>query len=153
MVLPTLDNFISNEHVKPTLGTYFDTFEPARGVPHAQIPNSTQEDVERAYEAAAAAFPSWSKTSRADRANIFYKIADLIDARKEEFAQAESKDQGKPVELARTVDIPRAAHNFRFFAGRILHTVEEAGELAGVGLSYTQRMPIGVAGLISPWNL
>ncbi|KAG0221392.1 aldehyde dehydrogenase-like protein 8 family, member A1 [Mortierella sp. GBAus27b] len=153
MALPTLDNFINNEHTKPALGTYFDTFEPARGLPHAKIPNSTKEDVERAYEAAAAAFPGWSKTSRADRARMLYRIADLIDARKEEFAQAESKDQGKPVELARTVDIPRAAYNFRFFAGQILHSMEEAGELPGVGLSYTQRMPIGVAGLISPWNL
>lgn len=153
MVLLTLDNFINNEHVKPAQGTYFDTYEPARGVVHARIPNSNKDDVERAYEAAAAAFPSWSKTSRADRAKLLYKIADLIDARHEEFAYAESKDQGKPVELAKTVDIPRAAYNFRFFAGRILHAVEEAGDLPGVGLSYTQRMPIGVAGLISPWNL
>ncbi|KAF9362353.1 Aldehyde dehydrogenase 8 member A1 [Mortierella sp. NVP85] len=153
MVLLTLDNFINNEHVKPALSTYFDTFEPARGVPHARIPNSTKDDVERAYEAAAAAFPGWSRTSRADRAKLLYKIADLIDARLEEFAYAESKDQGKPVELAKAVDIPRASYNFRFFAGRILHAVEEAGDLPGVGLSYTQRMPIGVAGLISPWNL
>ncbi|KAG0260073.1 hypothetical protein BG011_002144 [Mortierella polycephala] len=153
MSLLTIENFINNEHVKPSEGSYFDTFEPARGVAHALIPNSSKADVELAYKAASAAFPSWSKTSREERAKILYRIADLIEARLEEFAQAESKDQGKPVELAKTVDIPRAASNFRFFAGRILHAVEEAGELAGIGFSYTQRMPIGVAGLISPWNL
>ncbi|KAG0289217.1 Aldehyde dehydrogenase 8 member A1 [Dissophora globulifera] len=153
MQLLAIDNFINNEHVPPIHDSYFDTFEPARGAPHAKIPNSSKDDVERAYEAAAAAFPGWSKTSRAERASILYKIADLIDARREEFAQAESKDQGKPVELARIVDIPRAASNFRFFAGKILHSLEEAGDLPGVGFSYTQRMPIGVAGLISPWNL
>lgn len=153
MSLTTIDNFINNEFVKPTEGAYFDTFNPAHGVPHAQIPDSTKPDVDLAYKAASAAFPSWSKTSKTERARILYKIADLIDARQDEFARAESKDQGKPISLAKTVDIPRAAYNFRFFAGRILHSVEEAAELDGVGLNYTQRMPIGVAGLISPWNL
>ncbi|KAG0338538.1 hypothetical protein BG000_003788 [Podila horticola] len=148
-----LDNFINNEHVKPVHGHYFDTFDPARGIPHAKIPDSTKEDVDLAFAAASKAFKTWSKTSRIERARIMNKIADLIESRLDEFARAESKDQGKPVELARTVDIPRAAHNFRFFAGRILHSVDEAADLAGVGFSYSQRMPIGVAGLISPWNL
>ncbi|KAG0350773.1 hypothetical protein BG005_009687 [Podila minutissima] len=148
-----LDNFINNEHVKPVHGHYFDTFDPARGIPHAKIPDSTKEDVDLAFAAASKAFKTWSKTSRIERARIMNKIADLIESRLDEFARAESKDQGKSVELARTVDIPRAAHNFRFFAGRILHSVDEAADLAGVGFSYSQRMPIGVAGLISPWNL
>ncbi|KAF9971647.1 Aldehyde dehydrogenase 8 member A1, partial [Actinomortierella ambigua] len=149
----TINNFINNEHVPPVSGNYFDTYEPAKGTPHAHIPDSTKADVDLAFEAASKAFPGWSTTSRAQRAAIMYRIADLIEARLDEFARAESKDQGKPVELARTVDIPRAAANFRFFAGRILHAVEEAGELPGVGFSYVQRMPVGVAGLISPWNL
>ncbi|KAF9404008.1 hypothetical protein BGZ94_004407, partial [Podila epigama] len=121
-----LDNFINNEHRPPVQGRYFDTFEPARGIPHAHIPDSTKEDVDLAFAAASAAYKSWSKTSRTERSRIMYKIADLIEARLDEFARAESKDQGKPVELARTVDIPRAAYNFRFFAGRILHAVDEA---------------------------
>lgn len=148
-----LDNFINNEHVKPVHGRYFDTFDPARGIPHAKIPDSTKEDVDLAFAAASKALKTWSKTSKVERARIMNKIADLIESRLDEFAHAESKDQGKPVELARTIDIPRAAHNFRFFAGRILHSVDEAGDLAGIGFSYSQRMPIGVAGLISPWNL
>ncbi|KAG0351922.1 hypothetical protein BGZ54_003049, partial [Gamsiella multidivaricata] len=153
MTLVTINNFVNNEYVPPTQGKYFDTFDPARGVPHGKVPDSSKEDVELAYKAASAAFPSWSKTSRPDRAKVLYKIADLIEARLEEFALAESTDQGKPVELAKTVDIPRAAYNFRFFAGRILHSVDEAADLVNIGFSYSQRMPIGVAGLISPWNL
>ncbi|KAG0338984.1 Aldehyde dehydrogenase 8 member A1 [Podila humilis] len=149
----TFDNFINNEHVQPVHAKYFDTFDPSKGIPHAKIPDSTKEDVDLAYAAASAAFKSWSRTSRAERARLLNKIADHIEARLDEFAEAESKDQGKPVALARTVDIPRAVHNFRFFAGRILQATDEASDLAGVGLSYTQRMPIGVAGLISPWNL
>ncbi|KAG0267754.1 Aldehyde dehydrogenase 8 member A1 [Actinomortierella ambigua] len=149
----TINNFINNEHVPPVSGQYFDTYEPAKGTPHAHIPDSTPADVDLAFAAASTAFQTWSKTPRAQRAAILYRIADLIDARLDEFARAESKDQGKPVELARTVDIPRAASNFRFFAGRILHGVEESGDLAGVGFSYVQRMPVGVAALISPWNL
>lgn len=84
------------------------------------------------------------------------KIADLIEAQFDEFAEAESKDQGKPVLLARTVDIPRACLNFRFFASTIISSSAEnrADVLANVGaLNYTIRSPIGVAGLISPWNL
>lgn len=84
------------------------------------------------------------------------KIADLIEAQFDEFAEAESKDQGKPVLLARTVDIPRACLNFRFFASTIISSSAEnrADVLENVGaLNYTIRSPIGVAGLISPWNL
>ncbi|KAF9438110.1 Aldehyde dehydrogenase 8 member A1 [Entomortierella beljakovae] len=153
MTESTIENFINNEYVKPIQNMYFDTFEPARGAPYAQLPDSTKEDVELAYEAAAAAFPGWSKAGAPQRSRILNKIADLIESRLDEFAAAESKDQGKPVELAKTVDIPRAIYNFRFFAGAILHNLDEAGELPGVGLSYSQRMPIGVVGLISPWNL
>ncbi|KAF9924539.1 Aldehyde dehydrogenase 8 member A1 [Linnemannia zychae] len=153
MELTTINNFINNEFVEPSDGNYFDTFNPSVGAPHARIPDSTAADVELAYTNASAAFRIWSKTTKAERAQIMYRIADLIDARQDEFARAESMDQGKPISLAKTVDIPRAAYNFRFFAGQILHTVDEAAELDGVGYSYTQRMPIGVAGLISPWNL
>lgn len=71
----------------------------------------------------------------------------------EEFAEAESRDQGKPVSLARTVDIPRVSSNFRFFASAILHHEERATDMDGVAMNYTVRKPAGIAGLISPWNL
>ncbi|KAF9900603.1 hypothetical protein BX616_002550 [Lobosporangium transversale] len=152
MTILTIDNFINNEYVKPSRGLYLDSLEPARAITFAKVPDSTKEDLELAYKAAAAAFPAWSKTTKEHRAKIMYKIADLIESRLDEFAQAESKDQGKPVEVAKTMDMPRVLANFRFFAGSILHSREHATEALGA-LSYTQRVPIGVAALISPWNL
>jgi aminomuconate-semialdehyde dehydrogenase len=68
----------------------------------------------------------------------------------EEFAAAESNDQGKTVSFARAVDIPRAVYNFRFFADHILYAEEKAAMLDGLAMSYVQRWPVGVAGLISP---
>jgi acyl-CoA reductase-like NAD-dependent aldehyde dehydrogenase len=70
-----------------------------------------------------------------------------------EFAAAESRDQGKPLTLATAVDIPRAVYNFRYFAGRIQYWEDKKTDLDGVAISYTQHMPVGVCGLISPWNL
>jgi acyl-CoA reductase-like NAD-dependent aldehyde dehydrogenase len=76
-----------------------------------------------------------------------------LEARLDEFAAAESQDQGKPITLAKTVDIPRACLNFRFFAGAILHHQESAADMDGTAANYTIRTAAGVAGLISPWNL
>jgi aminomuconate-semialdehyde/2-hydroxymuconate-6-semialdehyde dehydrogenase len=96
------------------------------------------------------AFPAWSRTTAEHRAKIINKIADLIEENLEEFAEAESRDQGKTVTLARTMDIPRAVSNFRFFASAILHHEESSTTIEGA-INYTIRSPIGVAGLISPW--
>ncbi|KAJ3415031.1 Aldehyde dehydrogenase 8 member A1 [Chytridiales sp. JEL 0842] len=117
------------------------------------VPDSTSPDVDAAVESATKAFPGWSQTTRAERSRLMMKVADLLEARLEEFAIAESRDQGKPISLARTVDIPRAVHNFRFFASYILHMGEKKTDLDGVAINYVQRVPVGVAGLISPWNL
>jgi acyl-CoA reductase-like NAD-dependent aldehyde dehydrogenase len=96
----------------------------------------------------------WSKMSPKQRSHLLLKIADAIEERLEEFAEAESRDQGKPVWLAKKVDIPRAVHNFRFFGTAILHTLGTSTILSEVqATNYTCRSPVGVAGLISPWNL
>jgi aminomuconate-semialdehyde/2-hydroxymuconate-6-semialdehyde dehydrogenase len=71
----------------------------------------------------------------------------------DEFVQAESKDNGKPISLAAHVDIPRAVSNFHFFATAILHFASESHEMVGEGINYTLRKPIGIVGCISPWNL
>ncbi|XP_077990026.1 2-aminomuconic semialdehyde dehydrogenase-like isoform X2 [Glandiceps talaboti] len=82
------------------------------------------------------------------------KIADVLESQLDEFAKAESRDQGKPVSLARTVDIPRAVYNFRFFSSSILYKTNCSTLMEDRGcLNYTMQIPIGVAGLISPWNL
>ncbi len=91
--------------------------------------------------------------SAADRSRILLRIADLIERDLEKLARAESIDTGKPLSLARNLDIPRAASNFRFFATAILHTENEAHVTDGVAFNYTLRQPRGIAGLISPWNL
>ena len=81
------------------------------------------------------------------------RVADRIEHRLEELALAESKDNGKPLKVARTVDIPRAVDNFRFFASAILHDSSEIHDLGDNGFNYTLRRPVGVVACISPWNL
>ncbi|OLE68036.1 MAG: 2-hydroxymuconic semialdehyde dehydrogenase, partial [Bacteroidetes bacterium 13_1_20CM_4_60_6] len=127
--------------------------EPATGKPYSLVPDSDARDVEMAVAAAEQAFPAWSKTPAADRSRILLRIADLIERDLEKLARAESIDTGKPLSLARSLDIPRAASNFRFFATAILHTENEAHVTDDVAFNYTLRQPRGIAGLISPWNL
>jgi aminomuconate-semialdehyde/2-hydroxymuconate-6-semialdehyde dehydrogenase len=151
--MTTIRNFIDGEFVEPASGKYIDNIEPATGKPYSQVPDSDASDVDLAVAAAETAFPDWSKTSAADRSRILLRIADLIERDLEKLARAESVDTGKPLSLARSLDIPRAASNFRFFATAILHTENEAHMTDGVAFNYTLRQPRGIAGLISPWNL
>src|SRR5262249_48907748 len=104
-------------------------------------------------QAAVDAFPGWSRTPVAERSRLLLDIAQRIEANLDRLAHAEAVDSGKPIRLARTVDIPRAASNFRFFATAIVHFHSEAYRTDSVALNYTLRQPRGVAGLISPWNL
>lgn len=146
-------NFIDGQFLEPLGGKYLENIEPATGKPYSQVPDSEARDVELAVAAADKAFPEWSKTPAADRSRILLRIADLIERDLEKLARAESIDTGKPLSLARSLDIPRAASNFRFFATAILHTENEAHVTDGVAFNYTLRQPRGIAGLISPWNL
>src|SRR2546423_7153089 len=146
-------NFVDGDFVDPIAGKYLDNIEPATGKPYSKVPDSDASDVELAVAAAEQAFPAWSKTPGADRSRILLRIADSIERDLERVARAESIDTGKPLSLARSLDIPRAASNFRFFATAILHTESEAHVTDGVAFNYTLRQPRGIAGLISPWNL
>ncbi|MEJ6776388.1 MAG: aldehyde dehydrogenase [Crocinitomicaceae bacterium] len=148
-----LQNFINGEYCDPTKGKYIDNYEPATGKVYSLIPNSDEEDVRLAVEAAEKAFPIWSKMSIEERSKILVKLSEGIEARMDEFVQAESKDNGKPLSLAANVDIPRAVSNFHFFATAILHFASESHNMEGVGINYTVRKPIGIVGCISPWNL
>jgi aminomuconate-semialdehyde/2-hydroxymuconate-6-semialdehyde dehydrogenase len=146
-------NFIDGQFVEPVGGKYLDNVEPATGRPYAQVADSDARDVDLAVAAAEKAFAEWSKKPAAERSRFLLRIADLIERDLEKLARAESIDTGKPLSLARTLDIPRAASNFRFFATAILHTESEAHITDNVAFNYTLRQPRGVAGLISPWNL
>lgn len=148
-----LANFIDGRFVPPQGGTYFDDIHPASGNVLAQIPDSDARDVALAVDAAKRAFPSWSVMRAEERSRILLKLADLIEQNLDELARLESDDNGKPVSLAKRMDIPRAVANFRFFATAILHHASEAHITDQVALNYTLRQPAGVAGLISPWNL
>ena len=148
-----IPNFIGGEFVGPASGTFLDNIEPATGKPYSQVADSDLRGVELAVVAAEKAFTDWSRTPAAERSRILLRIADLIDRDLEKLARAESIDTGKPLTLARSLDIPRASSNFRFFATAILHTENEAHIMDGIAFNYTLRQPRGVVGLISPWNL
>jgi len=148
-----ISNFINGEFVAPLSKKYFENYEPATGKPYSTVPDSDAADVNMAVSAAIRAFPSWSTTPVDDRAKLMMRIADLIERDAEELAVAESIDNGKPVGLARSVDIPRASANFRFFASAISSFASESHPMEGSGLNYTLRKPIGAVGAISPWNL
>ena len=150
---PQIRNFIDGEFVEPISGKYLDNIEPATGKPYSQVADSDLHDVDVAVAAVEKAFPEWSRKPAAERSNFLLRIADLIERDVERFARAESVDTGKPISLARSLDIPRAVANFRFFATAILHSDSEAHVTDNVAFNYTLRQPRGIAGLISPWNL
>src|SRR5690349_20645039 len=148
-----IKNFINGEFVEPISSRYLDNIEPATGKPYSQVADSDAHDVDLAVAAAEKAFVDWSKKAAAERSHFLLRIADLIERDLEKFARAESVDTGKPISLARTLDITRSVANFRFFATAILHTESEAHVTDNVAFNYTLRQPRGIAGLISPWNL
>jgi aminomuconate-semialdehyde/2-hydroxymuconate-6-semialdehyde dehydrogenase len=148
-----IQNFIDGEFLPPVGMKYLDNIEPATGKPYSQVADSDGRDVDLAVAAAERAFVQWSKKLAAERSKILLRIADFIERDLEKFARAESIDTGKPLTLARALDIPRAIANFRFFATAILHTESEAHITDNVAFNYTLRQPRGIAGLISPWNL
>lgn len=147
-----LSNYIGGKQVSPVNGRYLDNFEPATGAVYSKIPDSDENDIDQAVAAAAAAFPAWSLTDAATRSRLLMAIARGIEARFEELAQAESRDSGKPLSLARRMDITRARDNFEFFASAALQFASESHPQPGF-INYTLRQPIGVVGCISPWNL
>ena len=146
-------NYIDGELVPPLAGNFLENFNPAEGKVYSYLPDSDQEDVAMAVNAAKVAFPDWAKTSVAERSRVMLRIADLIDENLERLALAESNDNGKPLSLSKAVDIPRASSNMRFFATAILHFNTEAHKMDDIAINYTTREPVGVAGCISPWNL
>ena len=148
-----VDNYIHGEFCAPRSQKYLDNYDPSTGQVYGQLPDSCELDVVDAIQAAQKAFPKWSRLSVKQRADYLYQIANAIEGQSEELAQQESRDTGKPVWLAKDMDIPRAVQNFRFFAGSILHHEEKSTDMDGQAINYTLRQPLGVAGLISPWNL
>jgi aminomuconate-semialdehyde/2-hydroxymuconate-6-semialdehyde dehydrogenase len=152
-----LRNFIDGRLVDGG-GRLFDDLHPATGHLVARVQEASKDDVDRAVTAARAAMRGpWGKTSPAERAQLLHKVADEIERRFDAFLAAEMADTGKPVSLASHIDIPRGAANFRIFADIVKNASTETFEMAtpdGRGaLNYALRLPIGVVGVICPWNL
>jgi aminomuconate-semialdehyde/2-hydroxymuconate-6-semialdehyde dehydrogenase len=148
-----IKNYINGVLVEPISGNYLDNYNPSTGKVYSLIPDSDEQDVELAVKAAQDAFPLWSALPTQKRSALLIRLSELIEKNLEKFAVAESVDNGKPVWLARTVDIPRAVDNFHFYATAALHQSTETHSMGDVALNYTLRTPIGIAGCISPWNL
>lgn len=148
-----LKNYINGELIEPVSQTYIDNYNPATGKVYSFIPDSDERDVELAYAAAKKAFQGWSTLSKDKRSSYLLKISALIEKHLEKLALAESTDNGKPLKLAKSVDIPRAAANFHFYGTAILHYASHAHTMEETAVNYTLKQAVGVAGCISPWNL
>jgi len=147
-----IGNYINGKIEQAISGITLPLYNPANGSQYGEAPNSNSEDIDKAVQAAKAAFPKWSKLSIQERSRYLLKIADLIEEKLEPLAKDESLDNGKPIWLATKVDIPRASSNFRFFANAITQFASESHEMSDA-INYTLRHPLGAVACISPWNL
>lgn len=146
-------NYVNGQLTPPVAGRYLNNHDPSTGVVYSLIPDSDESDVNNAVDAARAAFPAWSALAVEKRFAILSRIADLIDRDADALARAECIDNGKTLASARSLDIPRASANMRFFATGALHFSAEAHVTGADAVNYTLRSPLGVVGCISPWNL
>ena len=147
-----LANLIDGKLVAPASGAYLDVYEPATGKVYARCPDSDARDVKAAVAVAERAALAWAALPAGERAKHLHRLADAVEARLDELAREESRDNGKPVKLARSVDIPRAVANLRFFAEAITQWPGES-HVDARAINITLRQPLGVVGCISPWNL
>jgi aminomuconate-semialdehyde/2-hydroxymuconate-6-semialdehyde dehydrogenase len=146
-----LRNFVAGEFVET--GETFPDIDPATGREVAQVCFADERLVDRAVAAAREALAGpWGATTPGERADLLEAAAAEIDRRFDDFVAAEIADTGKPVEQARTLDIPRGSANFRFYANQVRHATDDAYHSAGV-LSYTVHKPLGVVAIVVPWNL
>ena len=148
-----LTNFINGKFMQPKTEEYLDVFEPATGQVYSKVPNSSSTDIDVAFQAANAAFPGWSELTVTDRSQYLHKIAELLEHQLDNFANYESRDTGKPVTLAQSVDIPRAIANFRFFADYSPTFKFDSEINSNQSENRVVHAPLGVVGCISPWNL
>lgn len=148
-----IKNYIGGALVPAQSGDYLDNISPGTGLTYSHLPDSSEADVEGAVEAAAQAQQAWALAPARTRFRLLLRIADIIEQNLEAFARAEAIDTGKPISMARSVDIPRSQANFRFFATAALQFSSESHYMPGEAINFTLRQPVGIVGCISPWNL
>jgi aminomuconate-semialdehyde/2-hydroxymuconate-6-semialdehyde dehydrogenase len=148
-----LQHWIGGRPAGPADGRTFESRNPATGEVIAHVARGGAADIDRAVHAAEGALSgAWGRRAAAERADLLDAIADGLHGRLDELAELESRDSGKTLTQARNIDIPRAVANFRFFAGAIRHDETGFHPMQGA-FNYTLRKPVGVVGLITPWNL
>lgn len=136
----------SNEGVMPV-------YDPSRGQVCDQVPHATREDVNMAVDAAKTAFAKWSRTTPGERANLLLRVAELLEQNSKEFARLESMNSGKSIKQTTDYDIPYSVDNIRYLAGASRTLEGKAmAEYVSEGTSAVRREPIGVVGVITPWN-
>ncbi|EMR13431.1 Aldehyde dehydrogenase [Methylophaga lonarensis MPL] len=146
------ENFINGQWVAPVKGSYMPNVTPVTGQVFCEVPQSTEEDINLALDAAHAAKDAWGRTSVMERSNILLKIADRIEANLELLAVAETWDNGKAVRETLNADVPLSADHFRYFAGCIRAQEGSIGEIDDNTVAYHFHEPLGVVGQIIPWN-
>jgi aminomuconate-semialdehyde/2-hydroxymuconate-6-semialdehyde dehydrogenase len=151
--MENITNYINGKMIAPISNQYLDNINPATGKVYSLIPDSDERDVALAVEAAKAVEHAWANTPKETRSQLLLKIAALIQRDHAVLSEMESRDNGKPLKLAQTVDIPRAAANMHFYGTGILHYASESHAMEDTAINYTIRQAIGVVGCISPWNL
>lgn len=146
-------NYIYGEMTPPQNGKFLENINPAKGEVYSFVPDSDEKDVLAAVEAASMAFPKWSNLDINERAEYLRKLATGILERADQFSEAESIDSGKPLNLAKTLEIPRSAQNFQFFSEAMTQFHGETFRTNAKTVNQTDYAPLGVVGCISPWNL
>ncbi|MEP6721931.1 MAG: aldehyde dehydrogenase family protein, partial [Variovorax sp.] len=149
---PAYDNFINGKFVSPVKGEYFDVITPITGTPFTRAARSTAEDIELALDAAHAAADGWGRTAPGERARVLLQIADRLEQNLELLAYVETVDNGKPIRETLNADIPLTIDHFRYFAGCLRAQEGALSEIDENTIAYHFHEPLGVVGLIIPWN-
>ncbi len=146
------DHFIGGKWVAPSSGEYFENISPIDGKSFTKAARGNKEDIDKALDAAHAAFPSWSSSSATERSNILLKIADIIEDNLELLARVETVDNGKAIRETRLADLPLCVDHFRYFGGVIRADESTISEHDANTVSINLQEPLGVVGQIIPWN-
>lgn len=152
VIRASYDNFIGGDWVAPVKGQYFDNISPVTGQTVSRVARSSVEDIDLALDAAHKARESWGRTSATERARILMKIADRMESKLDLLALVETIDNGKPIRETTAADLPLAIDHFRYFASCIRAQEGSLGELDDDTVAYHYHEPLGVIGLIIPWN-
>lgn len=142
-------NYIGGEQIPSMDGEFLDNVNPATGMVYSKVPSSKAADVQKAVDAAQKALAGWSALAPHERSKYLKKIAELINQNLDSLAMAETIDNGKPITVSKTVDIPRAAENFIFFSDIVNEFESHEFDDRGKGKNTVHYSPVGVVGCIS----